>query len=217
MRKEKTKAIQLRHRGKSYKEIGESLDISKSTLAGWFKNDSKSIAVKHALSTRRNKNVAERIKNFTAANKLRWQKWREGARREAESDFAKLSKDRLFVAGLMLYWGEGDNKNKNPLRLSNTSPVMIGVYVKFLIKCLKIPKSRLRVGLILYPDLNQIRCINFWSKISGISPSQFYKVQVIRGFHPTRKLPNGVCMIIINDGRLKEKVLTWIDLLSIKL
>ena len=66
----------------------------------------------------------------------------------------------------------------------------------------------------MYPDLSEEKCIDFWAKIIGIPKSQFYKTQFIKGRHPTKRLVNGICMIKIGGSGLKEKIITWINLLS---
>ena len=91
---------------------------------------------------------------------------------------------------------------------------MIALYTKFLTKSLNIPKENLRAALVLYPDLSEEKCIKFWAKIIGIPKSQFYKTQFIKGYHPTRRLSQGICMIICGNKQIKEKILVWIDLLS---
>lgn len=214
MRGDKNLAIKLRRQNKSYNEINKILGISKSTLAGWFKNDLKSQKAKLWLNSNSNPVVAERIKTFVKTNKERWEKWREEARIQAKKEFQELIKNPLFIAGMMLYWGEGDSKPKNPVRLTNTNSGIISLYVKFLIEVLKIPKEKIGGALILYPDLSEKECLNFWSKISNLSESQFVKTQFIKGKHPTKRLSNGICMIICNSRQLKEKFLVWIDLLS---
>lgn len=218
MRKDKKLAIKLRRAGKSYNQISKTLTIQKGTLSGWFKNDPVSQKVKTALNDNSNPLVARRIKNFVENNRKRWLKWRSDARQEAENEFAELSKKPLFVAGLMLYWGEGDSKMGNPLRFTNTDPRMISLYVKFVRKVLEIPKKKLKITLVLYPDLLENTCKNFWSKITNLSKQQFYKTQFIKGRHPTKRLSNGICMITAGGGRrMKEKFAVWIDLLSKKL
>jgi hypothetical protein len=83
-----------------------------------------------------------------------------------------------------------------------------------LITSLNVPKENLRATLILYPDLSEERCINFWARIIGIPKSQFYKTQFIKGRHPTKRLAHGICMIMCGNRQLKEKIMVWIDLLS---
>jgi len=126
-------------------------------------------------------------------------------------------KNPLFVAGLTLYWAEGDSKAKNPFRLTNTDPRMIALYTKFLTEAIDIPKESLRPAIILYPDLSEKECLTFWSKVIGVPKTQFYKTQFIKGRHPTKRLSKGICMITCGNGQLKEKVTVWIDLLSKKL
>lgn len=217
MRKDKKQAIKLRRQNKSYNEISRELDIPKSTLAEWFKHDRLSASTKLLLTEKQRLASKERIKLLIATNAKRWEAWRETTHQEAKKEFEMLHKNPLFIAGLMLYWGEGDNKIKNPLRLTNTTPAIISLYTKFLNQTLKISIKDLRVALILYKDLNEEQCKNFWSKITSIPLSQFYKTQFIKGHHPTKRLTQGICMIILNKRMMKEKVLTWIDLLSKKL
>lgn len=207
----------MRRQSKSYNEISASLGIAKSTLSEWLKNDPSSQKTKRMLSGIVNPRVAERIKKFSELNKTRWAKFRSNARLVAHKEFSSHFKNPLFVAGLMLYWGEGDSKPKNPLRLTNSSSNMIELYVKFLRQVLDVPKIKIKVGLILYKDIDQADAINFWSHAIGLPQDQFYKTQYIKGHHPTKRLKDGICMVIVNSAHLKEKVLTWIALLSKKL
>ncbi len=214
MRGDKNIALDLRREGKAYKEISKKLNIPKSTLSGWFSNIGWSEDLKNDLTKKANRTSQERFKLYNEKRKKEWEKWREAAREEARKDFNNLKKNPLFVAGLMLYWAEGDSKIKNPFRLSNTDPRMISLYVKFLTQVLNISKSNIRPTIILYPDLSEKKSIEFWSKIIGVPKSQFYKTQFIKGKHPTKRLSSGICMIMCGNRQIKEKVMVWIDLLS---
>lgn len=214
MRKDKDIAINLRRTGKSYNEISKHLKVSKGTLSEWFHDDPQSKKLKLKLTKKVN---SYRIRRFVEANRTKWENWREAARQEARNEFENLSRNPLFIAGLMLYWAEGDNKAENPVRLTNTAPGMIKLYVKFLTKVLNVSKSNLRCAVIIYPDLSDDKCIDFWSTVAEIPKSQFHKTQIIGGRHPTKRLSNGICMIYCGNRQLKEKFLVWIDLLSKKL
>ena len=147
------------------------------------------------------------------ANKERWAKWREMHRSEAIREFPNLTKNPLFIAGLMLYWAEGDTHGKGGnVRLTNIDARMIRVFVNFAKRICNVPKSDIRIGLILYPDLNDSVCKNYWSRLINIPLSQFHKTQIIQGSHPTKRLQNGICLIRIGGTGLKEKIKTWIDL-----
>jgi len=121
--------------------------------------------------------------------------------------------ENLKVASIMLYWGEGDSKIENSdVRFSNTDPRMVRIFSNFLRYICQVPKEKIRVMMILYPDLNEKICMEFWSKASCIPSGQFYKTQVIHGRHPTRRLSYGVCMIGIVSREVKEKIFVWINL-----
>lgn len=214
MRNDKRFAIKLRKQGKSYNKISKELEIPKGTLSNWFSGIEWSEGIKRELIRKANYIARKNLQYYNKKHKEKWEKWREEARQQAKREFPKLMKDSLFIAGLMLYWAEGDSKIKNPIRLSNTDPRMIALYIKFLTKSLKISKEKLRSTIILYPDLSEKKCIDFWTAVEGIPKSQFYKTQFIKGRHPTKRLTHGICMIIFSSRQIKEKILIWIDLLS---
>jgi hypothetical protein len=214
MHSKKELAIELRRKGKSYKEICDFLKVPKSTLSGWLSDLPWSLEIKKDLSQKARLITVRKLKGYNKRRSIYWLKWREDAREEARIEFANLVKDPLFISGIMLYWGEGDSKPKNPVRIANTDPRMISLYSKFLKESLKIPLSELRVSNVTYEDLNTERCKEFWSKISGIPLAQFHKTQIIKGCHPTKRLEHGICSLIVSSRRVKEKFLTWIDLLS---
>jgi len=113
----------------------------------------------------------------------------------------------------MLYWAEGDSKIENcSVRLTNTDPQMIRIFTHFLRKICGVPNERMRVYIILYPDLNEKTCRNYWSTISGIPYNQFIKTQFIKGRHPTKRLAYGICMINVGSRQLKEKIYVWLKL-----
>lgn len=155
MRNDKHLAIKLRKQGKSYNKISRELQISKSTLSSWFSDIGWSKGIKKELTRKANYIARRSLQRYNKKRKEKWEQWREEARQEAEREFLKLMKTPLFIAGLMIYWGEGDSKIKNPIRLSNTDPRMIALYTKFLTKSLNILKENLRPTIILYPDLSE--------------------------------------------------------------
>ena len=214
MRKDKEIAITLRKENKSYNEISALLHMSKSTLSDWFRNNPDSQKTRALLSQASNPRVAARIKKFAETNSAKWAKFREEAREEARQEFPKLLKNPLFITGLTMYWAEGDGQIKNPVKFANTDHRMVALFTKFATTAIGIPLSKLRVGLIIYPDIDPIACKKYWSKITNIPQSQFHKTQVIQGRHPTRRLTNGICMLTLGSRRLKEKILVWIDLFS---
>ena len=142
-----------------------------------------------------------------------WERWREKARQSARKDFNTLRRNSLFVAGIMLYWGEGDSNIQNgSVRLVNTDPEMIRIFSLFLQKICKVPKEKIKIQLTLYPDLMDDRCRIFWSRAINVPIDQFIKTQYIKGRHPTKRLKYGICLMYVSSRELKEKIFVWLKL-----
>lgn len=213
MRNDKHLAIKLRKQGESYNKISRELEISKSTLSNWFSVIEWSKDIKKELTRKANYIARKNLQRYNKKCKEKWERWREEARQEAVKEFPQFKKNFLFLAGLMLYWGEGDSKMENSVvRLSNTDPMMIKIFSYFLQKICLVTIEKIRPQMILYPDLNEKICKKFWSEAAVIPESQFYKTQFIQGRHPTRRLTYGICVIRTGGRQLKEKIYTWIKL-----
>ena len=213
MRKDLHLAIKLRKQKKSYNEISKILGIPKSTMHYWFKENPWSEKIKRELMKKAWKLGKKQLKLMAKANKKKWEEWHKQCQQEAVKEFPSLKNNQLFLAGLMLYWGEGDSKMKNcQVRLSNTDPEMIRIFSLFLQKICKVPKNKIKIALILYPDLDEQKCKKLWQKATGIPINQFTKAQFIKGKHPTTRLSYGICNINLGSRELKEKIFTWIKL-----
>ena len=94
---------------------------------------------------------------------------------------------KLLGLGLGLYWGEGNKKSKNSVRLGNTDPKLIKKFLEFLMRICGIEKKKLRFGLQVFSDMNTDQTLRFWLKELrgyGINRNQFFKVTVT----PSRSL-----------------------------
>ena len=123
---EKDKAIELRKKGRSYKEIADILQLSKSTLSLWLKDYKWSQSLKQKLIKESKNNSKNRLILLNKARSLKLSLEYQQAEEEAISEFQKLQNNRLFVTAVSLYWGEGDRVFKNGIvRISNVDPVML--------------------------------------------------------------------------------------------
>ena len=214
MRQDKIKAINLRKAGKSYRDIEAALNIPKSTLTGWFQKTEWSRKIKKELSLVARQKSSRRMKALLGRIKETRQKEYALSRKNAHQEFAKLKKELIFIAGLMIYWGEGDKNLVNGrIRVSNTDPVMIKLFNIFIQKYLREIFYKTKAYLVLYPDLNEEECKKFWSANTGISVEKFIKSTFISGQHPTKRLGHGICTIIITSRVFKEKINTWLNLI----
>jgi transcriptional regulator with XRE-family HTH domain len=205
-------AIAFRKRGFTYAEIAKICAVSVGTVSAWLKDQPFSVAI-----TKQNKasNAQVNKKRMVMINKARTA---ERARqyseivRLAESEYHNYRTSPLFMAGLMLYVGLGDATNPRLLRLTTNRPELHVIFVQFLTTYLGVDKKTIRFWLLLYPDLDEVTCMKYWSKKTGLSVSQFYKNQFVLGRGSKKTLHFGVGNTIIGSTLLKRKLNRWIEL-----
>lgn len=88
--------------------------------------------------------------------------------------------ERLFGMGLALYWGEGNKANKNTIRIGNSDPNLILVFMKFLLLFFRIKTESLRFHLHLFSDINPSKAKLFWMQKLNIKSNQFYKPAITK-------------------------------------
>lgn len=211
MRHDKEYIFELRRKGFSYKEIRKLTGISMSTLSGWFKNNEWSNVVTDNNILKHFEISRDRILKMNQARSCSINAKYKDMENEAFVEYEIYKSDPLFIAGLMLYAGEGDKATKGIIRLSNIDFGIHRVFIRFIYKFMKIDNKRLRCGLLLYPDLDVTLCKDRWSKELDIPISQFHKPQIIHGRHKTKRLHFGVGSIIFSNSFLKKKLLLWIE------
>ena len=211
----KIEAINLRKQGRSYSEIATLLSVSKSTVSYWFKDIIWSKNIKKQLTERAQKISKKRLVHLNKLKRIKWENVYENAEKEAKIEFKKLKNDRLFSAGLSLYWGEGDKNFANgQVRVSNVDFKLLCVFNIFLKEVCAVDIKKIKAYILLYPDLNKEECLEYWSKNIKIAKENFFKPILITGKHKTKKLTHGVCSISVCDKYLKKKILIWIDLFA---
>ena len=92
----------------------------------------------------------------------------------AKKDIGKLSRRELFIAGLYLYWGEGNKSGRGDVGISNTDPGVIRAFLDWT-RTVGIPQSHLYARLHLYTDMNSAKETLFWAKELHFSLQQFRK------------------------------------------
>lgn len=212
MRVDKGRAILLRKGGASYKEISRLLQIPRSTLSKWLAKEPWSKTIKFDLIQKSKKiNTVRIVRLDKIRGKKLAEKYRE-AQREAHDEFKYLRHNELFIAGIMLYWGEGDKLTRHLVRLVNCDPEMIRLYVLFLRKICNVPIEKIRASLLLYPDLDDVTCSHHWSTRIDLPTTNFTRSTTIRG-RGSRRNTHGMCTIVVSSTYFKFKMLEWLRLL----
>lgn len=126
----------------------------------------------------------------------------------------KTSKDWfIFGLGLGLFWGEGNKVNKHSLRLGNTDPALVKLFIQFLQKIYQIDTDRLRFGLQIFSDINPQEALAFWQEYLQISSNQFFKTIITKSTRPgTYKKRNqyGVVTVYFSKSKLRDTIIAAI-------
>jgi|SRR3989344_4591006 len=125
-----------------------------------------------------------------------------------------ISEGKLFGLGLGLYWGEGNKRNLSSIRLGNTDPRLINIFISFLEKFYNIKRQKLRFGLQIFSDMSIQNALIFWQKELEVPRAQFQKVIVTpsRGVGTYRnKTKYGVLTVHYNNKKLRNIICQTIE------
>lgn len=114
----------------------------------------------------------------------------------------------LYGLGVGIYWGEGNKKNLNTVRVGNTDARLILVFVKFLVEICSIDSQRIRYGLQLFTDIDESRALDYWKKELNITRNQIMPTvnRIISGKIGTYKTKNqfGVMTVYVFNKKLRD-------------
>lgn len=167
----KNKAIQLRKKGLSYNEIRNQIGVAKSSLSLWLKDIELEEKHKARLYTKQ----VEVLTRGPSSQKERRAKEIEVILAAAKSEIVTPFKtETLRMMGTMLYWAEG-RKLKGGMELTNSDPLLISFFVKWLKDIFDINPWELRMRLNIYSQQNEDNLKKFWSDLTGIPLHNFRK------------------------------------------
>lgn len=209
-------AIRLRLQGYTYSQIKRELNLAKSTLSNWLKNLPLSEDALELLS--KNKEISEdiRIERFRQTARNKWISRLSKVLENQKAEILPLSGRELFLAGVFLYWGEGD-KQRGTVAVSNTDPRVIKFVLHWMTRILNVPKAKIRVRLHLYNDMDIAKETNFWSQTLNIPTSQFnlpYIKKTTREGVTYKSFGHGTCNLLCFNTTLSEKIAMTIKAIS---
>lgn len=106
---------------------------------------------------------------------------------------------QLELIGLVLWATEGD---KTQLSLANGNPRIITTYLNFLRNICNLKESKIKAVIHCHDTLPYNRCLNYWSKLTGISPARFTKPHIKKDKGGNRKYPHGILRIAASNIKL---------------
>lgn len=117
----------------------------------------------------------------------------------------------LFIAGLMLYYGEGA-KTGTTVDFTNSDPKPVRLFLRFLKLICGVKEDKIRFYLYCFSDQNIYSLIGFWCSQLGVERKQFTKPYVRSTLNKGKRvLSNGVLHVRYSDKRLLEKILSLMN------
>ena len=159
----RAKAREMRIEGRTYDEIEEALGVSKGSISLWVRDLPKPPP------------RYSRQELALRAAELRWEPLREARdeeRRAVKAAAAKairgLSDRELFIAGVALYWAEGEKDKEYDRRervvLINSDPNVIRLYLAWL-KLLEVDASRIQFRLHIHESAAVESAERYWADL----------------------------------------------------
>ncbi len=217
LRVQRRKAVLLRRQGMTYGEIKKRLHVAKSTLSEWLRDISLTKDQMALLASNKKKS------REVAIEKTRLVKYQKRQARlslvydQEKKRLLPLDQRELEVAGLFLYWGEGNKSTQGSVALNNTDPLVVKFYLYWLLNVVKVPKERIRVGLHLYADMDKKKEMRYWSATLHLPLLQFQKPYIktsLRTSIDHKGYGHGTCGLVVSNVRLKERITMGIRALA---
>jgi hypothetical protein len=169
----KDKAIRLRKKGYSIKEVAKRLKIAQSTSSLWLRevelneNAQKRLRKRKIYGQQKARLIRKRKRLLKEKKYNNW----------AKKKLSNLNKSltNLQILCSLLYWAEGSKFTDNRLEFTNSDENLIKTFLLLLRKAFDINESKLRANIHIHEYHNDDKQKRYWSKITGIPLSQFNK------------------------------------------
>jgi hypothetical protein len=125
----------------------------------------------------------------------------------------ELNMDEIFLYGLGLgiYLGEGEKTTESKVRVANSNPMIIRIFIRFLLEICQLEKRKLLYQIICFNNSDPEKIKKYWANQLKISPEKFGKiVQIPRQGKGTykNKSSNGVCILTVASIKLKPWIMS---------
>lgn len=205
----KPKALILRRRGKSIREIETFLSIPRSTLSGWFKkikltnSQYKTLEEKHKKALIKARVQAVAWHNQQKLNRIKL------AENEAEKTLLKIGNDTETVelALALLYLGEGSKKSPTT-GMGNSDPLILKFFLRIMTKIYKIDMQKIKFDLHIRADQNPEKLKRYWAKELEAPFDRFRATSIDKRTMGKSSYPDykGVCVINCGSIAIQRKL-----------
>ena len=120
---------------------------------------------------------------------------------------------KLFYTAIGLYLGEGDKKSRHHVKMANTNPYILRIFLKFLREICDVNELKIGAELNIFNDVDLKKAINFWISEVGIRREQLRTITVreSRGGSYKNKSEYGTLSIYFSNIKLKKIIIDWCE------
>jgi hypothetical protein len=186
----------LRRVGMSYGEIMDYLEVKKSTLATWCRDIELTAEQKRAIELRTGSRAGIPV-DTQWRRRLEIEDIRARARREASI----LIHDPFWIAGVVLYWGEGA-KTCRRLQLAHSEAEALRMFASWT-RRFHDPDAAFRGALNLHANNDEPAAREYWANELGLDPMTGFTKTFIKPDgtgHRKNHLRFGVCSLRMARG-----------------
>jgi len=199
----------LRRLGLTYGEIRDLIPVPKATISSWCRDIELTNAQVEEIRARTGPGSRTGIPVNT-----QWKRREEVALMRAEAqDFASEHLgDPFFVAGVVLYWGEG-SKTHADLALANSDPRALRLFVAW-VRSFHTPNADFVLKINLHAGNDEPGARAFWRGETGLADSDFHRtfVKPEGTGHRKNHLPFGVCQVRVRKcTNYWIRTMEWVD------
>lgn len=214
-------AMKMRKEGTSFGDISKRLKINKSTLSFWFKNIILSESAIKKIKTKSASKSVQALLRYSESRRQERLQRNVLQKREGVAVLGDLSERDILLAGLGLYWGEGYKYENGELGFTNSNPLVIRFYFKWL-KLWNVEKDSLifRLTINEFFRKEEINIKRFWINFLEIQEGQFSKTTYIKTSLKKASMKNienykGILRVKVRRGTaLRNRILGAIDHIS---
>ena len=122
-----------------------------------------------------------------------------------------IEEDHLKAMALGLYLTEGNTKNKNSVRFTNSNPALVKIFVKFLKVICGVENEKIKFSLIVYPDVSINKAKKYWIEFLSVTAGQFMKTTVLENRNGSCKKHSeyGTITVYVHNTKLLGIIKDW--------
>ncbi len=120
--------------------------------------------------------------------------------------------EHLKAMALGLYLTEGNLKQQHSVRFSNSNPGIVKIFTKFLKVICGVPADKIKVSLIVYPDIDIEKAKEYWANFLDLPLTTFSKTTVLEKRNGSLKKHSevGTATVYVHNSKLLGIIKDWV-------